>query len=264
MSGQVLTIKNLCYSYGPHFSLENINLSLSSGENIGLTGPNGSGKSTLLKLLIKILNPPGNSVFIGNTDIRQMKQNMLAKRISYLPQIPAPADEFTVEDIIRMGRYVHSFSGYSLKDNSVIEETMKRLSLYDMRKRRISGMSGGEFQRVLLARTLVQESEIILLDEPTNHLDMTNQINILTLLKEEQKLRPLSIISVFHDINLAFDFSDRIVLIKSGKTVNIDIPEKIAESPDLESVFSLEFTRMKNPLSGKPLVIPHPCHSNKI
>ena len=256
MREQVLEIKNLSYSYGPHFSLENISLSVSSGESIGLAGPNGSGKSTLLKLLIKILTPPENSVFIDNKDIRKMKQSDIAKRISYLPQIPAPADEFTVEDIIRMGRYVHSFSGYSLTDNAIIEQTMNKLSLTGMRNRRISGMSGGEFQRVLLARTLVQESQIILLDEPTNHLDMTNQINILNLLKEEQKISPLSIISVFHDINLAFNFSDRIILLQSGKIANVDTPEKIAESSALESVFKLEFTRMKNPNSGKPLVIP--------
>lgn len=256
MNNSVLNVKTLNFSYGSHFSLKNISFSLGRSENLGLIGPNGSGKSTVLKLLIHILTPPDDTVFIDGTDIKKMKQNMIAKRISYLPQIPAPPDEFTVEDIIRMGRYTHSFSGYSSRDNLVITETMKRLSLYKMRKRRISGMSGGEFQRVLLARTLVQESDIILLDEPTNHLDLTNQLAILGLLKEEQKHRPLGIISVFHDINLAFDFSDRIALMQSGKIICINSPNGIADSSSLETVYNLEFTRINNPHSDKPLVIP--------
>ncbi len=255
MSRSIISIKNLTWGYSNSFSLNDVSFSIPEDSRIGIMGPNGAGKSTIIKLILKILNPPKDSIFLEDIDIFNLRQPIIAKHISYVPQLPSSPEGFTTEEIIRMSRYVHG-SGFTKEDDRIIASVLKRLSLEEMRSRSVSSVSGGEFQRVLLARALAQQTELVILDEPTNHLDLTHTLNILDLLKQEQKQRSISILAVFHDINFALDFCDYIIILKEGSVITILPPEELLETTILEEVYNLGFTRIKNPVSSSPYVIP--------
>ena len=240
-----LEVKNLSWQYKKAFSLKNISFSIPAGSRTGIMGPNGAGKSTIIKLLLKILPPPAESVYLDGADIFRLAQKDIAKRMSYVPQLPVSPDGFTVEEIIRMSRYMYG-DGESGADTEIVERVMDNLNIREMRYGRVSELSGGEYQRVLLARALCQQTGLIILDEPTNHLDLSYQLGILDMLKKEQLRRELSVIAVFHDINFALEFCDRIVLIKDGEIMAIMPPEELARSGILSEAYGLDFRIIEN------------------
>jgi len=253
----MLKIQDLHWNYGGSFSMDSLNLTLESGSLTGIIGPNGSGKSTLIRLILNILTPPEHTIFLKGRDLRQLTPRDRARLASYVPQLSERADNFTVDQLLRMGRY-HLSGGYTPSDDSIIDEVLQRLSLVDFRFRPADQLSGGEFQRVLLARALVQQTELVILDEPTNHLDLTYQWDILQLLKEEQQSSGITLLAVFHDINLAMEFCDNILLMDQGQCKFFGTPHALLDENLLEQTFSMAFTRSSNELTGKPHLIPAP------
>jgi len=196
----------------------NINFKAERGESLCILGPNGSGKSTLLKSIARIIDYRG-LVLMNGGDIKALSRKELAKKIALLTQSAQVFFPYTVYETVSMGRYAYSQSilkNLSAEDRAVIEDILKKLDIWDSKDRMIDELSGGELQRVFLARTLAQNPNLILLDEPSNHLDLKHQIELLKFLKAWVKDNNKTLISVFHDLNLARLFGDTAIILNNG------------------------------------------------
>jgi len=237
-------VKNLSWAYGTNRVLNQISFDLSQGGFTGIIGPNGSGKTTLMKLLLGFLIPPEGEISLQNRPISRYSPKERARIISYVPQRPESYFSYTVEELITMGRYSH-LRGFGLltpEDRKVVEQIIVQLELSAMRKEPLDHLSGGELQRVLLGRALAQQAQCILLDEPTNHLDVRHQLDLLAHLRSI-KGEGVSIISIFHDINMALAYSDQIILLDRGSLLYSGPSQGLLDSGLLEKVFRVHFRR---------------------
>lgn len=234
-----LHIKNLKFAYNDKEILKNINLRFNTGYFYSVIGPNGSGKSTLLKNIAKIVSPEENSIMIDNKDITKMNKKDLSKIISVIPQEINIDYDFTVYDIVLMGRnpYKKFFQDFNTNDREIAQKYMKETNTWELRDKLITELSGGEKQRVIAARALAQEADIILLDEPTSHLDLQYQIEFLKIFRNLKKDK--IIIAVLHDLNLSSLFSDQIILINSGKIIDKGIPSEVISTKNIKDVYNL-------------------------
>ena len=234
-----LQIKNLKFAYNDKEILKNINLRFNTGYFYSVIGPNGSGKSTLLKNIAKIVSPEENSIMIDNKDITKMNKKELSKIISVIPQEINIDYDFTVYDIVLMGRnpYKNFFQDFNTNDREIAQKYMKETNTWELRDKLITELSGGEKQRVIAARALAQEADIILLDEPTSHLDLQYQIEFLKIFRNLKKDK--IIIAVLHDLNLSSLFSDQIILINSGKIIDKGIPSEVISTKNIKDVYNL-------------------------
>ncbi|MFA5105044.1 MAG: ABC transporter ATP-binding protein [Candidatus Margulisiibacteriota bacterium] len=210
---ELIKIEKLCAGYGRQDIIKDISLSADKGEFVALLGPNGGGKTTLLRAVLGLLKISSGSVFLSGEDAKKMTTKNKSKKLSFIPQVSSPLEGFSVEEIIAMGRNPHDTG--SEADLIAIDRSIEKVNLKNLRNTDVSRISGGEYQRVLIARALAQETDIMLLDEPTAHLDIKYRIETMRTLRalKAEKL----IIGVFHDIDLVKDFADRVVLMKSGK-----------------------------------------------
>ena len=210
-----LSVENLSFHYPDIPVLRNISFDLPSGDFLSLLGPNGSGKSTLLRLLDRILLPQSGTITLDGHPLNEFSRRELAKRIAYVPQDTLWVFPYTVLEVVLMGRspYVGRFGFENEQDLEIARETMHLTDIDHLADKLITGISGGERQRVLIARALSQQPQILLLDEPNAHLDISHQIEIFQILREQNELRNLTIVSVSHDLNLAAAFSKRTLLL---------------------------------------------------
>ncbi|GHV62928.1 iron ABC transporter [Spirochaetia bacterium] len=238
----MLEIKNLYAGYGGTDVIKNINLDANAGEILCIAGPNGCGKSTLLKTIARLL-PYRGSITVDGQDAASFTRKDLSKKIALLGQISQIYFPYTVYDTVSLGRYVHT-SGFlknlSAEDRNIIADTIERLELEDIQNRLITALSGGQLQRVFLARTLVQDPEIILLDEPTNHLDLKHQVELLQYLSAWVKEKNRIIVGVLHDLNLVHRFSDYTALMSDGKIVSHGKPEEVLNGAMLREVYGMD------------------------
>lgn len=238
-----LHVKGLCFGYQEKEILKDINLSIQKGEFVGILGPNGCGKSTLLKNLLKLLEPKSGIIHIENKKIDDYSLKDLAKILGFVPQRSSLTMPLLVEDILYMGRFCHlksSFAGYSKDDDRKIDEVMGLLNIEDFKKRVANSLSGGEFQRVLLARALVSEPKILLLDEPTSALDLNYAVEIMKLCQMLVKKLGLLCVMVLHDLNLASLFCDRLLMLKDGVICHKGTPRELFTSEILKEVYGLK------------------------
>ncbi len=254
----MIEIKNISLSYDKKFVLEDISLNLKEKSFIGIIGKNGVGKSTLLKAITGLLKPVNGNIFIDNEDIYQIKKNILAKKISFMPQSMQFDFSFNVKDFIMFGRYpyINMFKLASAEDFKVVNEIMDFTETTEFSKRNINELSGGEKQKVLLAQTLVQQTDIVCLDEPTSHLDIGSQATIFKLLKMLNEKYNKTIITTVHDLNLAGEFCSDVVLLNNKKVFNFGTAEKVLNYKDIEKIYNTKVVVKTNPVSNKPIVIP--------
>ena len=254
----MIKIEKVSLSYDKRTVLEDISLKFKEKSFIGIIGKNGTGKSTLLKAITGLLKPIKGNIFIDNEDIYKMKKNILAKKISFMPQTMQFDFSFNVKDFIMFGRYpyINMFKLASKDDFKVVEDIMSFTQTTEFAARNINELSGGEKQKVLLAQTLVQETDIIALDEPTSHLDIGSQANIFKLLKMLNEKYNKTIITTVHDLNLAGEFCSDIVLLDNKKVLNFGSAEKVLNYKDIEKVYNVNVVVHTNPVSKKPVVIP--------
>jgi len=215
----MLKIENLYAGYNGADVIFDINFKVERGESLCVLGPNGCGKSTLLKSIARIIEYRGNINMDGKS-ISYIPRKELAKKIALLNQSAQVFFPYTVYETVSMGRYAWSqgfLKNLSAEDKSIIKNILVKLEIYDIKDRMIDELSGGTLQRVFLARTLAQTSELILLDEPANHLDLKHQIELLSFLKSWVKENNKSLIGVFHDLNMARRFGDTAIVMKNGK-----------------------------------------------
>lgn len=238
--------------------LNNISLSFKKGKFYSIVGPNGSGKTTLLKNILKLLAVEKNTILIERNDVNKLNNNQLSKLISYVPQNTSIEFDFSVIDIVMMGRnpYLKRFQAETKKDYEIAEEAMKRTNIWNLKNRSINTLSGGERQRVIIARALTQSTDIILLDEPISQLDIHHQINIMKLLKELTEEMNITVITVIHDLNYAIQYSDYLLFLNNGKVFSFGYPEEVITKENLKEVYGMKFNIIKNSSNNKPIILP--------
>lgn len=212
----LLSVNNMEFSYKDRKILNGINFTVEKGDFISILGINGSGKSTLLKCINKILSYEKGSILLNDEDIKNIDNFKIAQKIAYVPQ-KFSVERSTVFDAILHGRRPYITWNVSKEDIEITENVMKLLNIESYALRYINELSGGELQKVVLARALVQDPEILLLDEPTSDLDLKNQYDVMNLLKKISKDKKITPIVVLHDINLALRYSNKFILLKNGK-----------------------------------------------
>lgn len=253
-----VSLNNLNWSFGNTHILKNISANIGENKFTCIIGPNGSGKSTLLKNILKILEPEENSIFVYNKDILNYKYKDLSKKIASVPQNTMIDYDFSVIDIVLMGRSPHlrRFQVEGEEDFKIARKAMEMTDTWHLRERSINTLSGGERQRVIIARALAQQSDILVLDEPISNLDIQHQINLLNITKELSINENITIIAVLHDLNFAIQYSDYLILIHEGKIVDEGLPEEVITHDNIKRVYDIDIHIMNNPITGKPHIIP--------
>jgi iron complex transport system ATP-binding protein len=206
-------------SYNHHPVVNKLSFSLQRGELVGLIGPNGCGKTTVIKALSRILVPQAGSIILDGKNLANINRAELARLVGVVPQNPSLPDTFTVTEVVLLGRNPHLglFRSESAKDIAIVWWAMDRTGIIDLAGRRMGQLSGGEKQRVTIARVLAQEPQTVLLDEPTANLDISHQIEVLDLIKSLCREKSLAALIAIHDLNMAAQYCDRLLLMNQGR-----------------------------------------------
>lgn len=253
----ILKINDIECSYGAVKVLDGLTFSVAGGSFTGIIGPNGSGKSTLLKSLSRVLKPARGSVLLDEEDLYRLDTREVAKKMAVVPQETAVNFSFMVKDIVLMGRSPHlgRFQREGEKDFAAARQAMELTNTLHLADRLITAVSGGERQRVIIAKALTQEPSIILLDEPTSHLDINHQVEILSLLKRLNREKGLTIIAVFHDLNLAAQYCDSLILMKKGSIYTVGEPAEVLTADNIKDVYGASVLIRKHPVTGRPSIL---------
>ena len=239
--------------------LNNVSLMIGSGEVLGILGPNGSGKSTLLKILMRILVPQQGTIEWFGQPPDAFSQADIARNVAFVPQETQQAFPFTIDEMVLMGRYPHHGRTWGLgwegsHDRAVAMQAMRDLDVAHLGTRLITNVSGGERQRAVIARALAQEPEVLLLDEPTAFLDLHHQLDITRIIRRLNRERGLTVVLVSHDLNLASQYCDRVLLLREGEIVTEGSPEEVIATASLEPVYGCSVLVDQHPQSGRPRV----------
>ena len=253
----MIHIKNLRAGYPDKIIFKNLDLSFSPKEFVSIIGPNGSGKSTLLKLITGFLPKEKGEIEISGKQVEKWEAQELAKLITYIPQENFIQYNFTVEEIILMGRYpfITIWQDYSRSDKAIVEQIINELGLHELRHKYINQLSGGEKQRTLIGRAIAQDTQYILLDETFSNLDINHQIETLNILKTLHREKGKSIIMVSHNINLSANYSQRLIAIKEGEVVADGTPLEVITTDNLYKLFNIKLGVVTNPITLQPNII---------
>jgi iron complex transport system ATP-binding protein len=248
----ILELEGVRFSYGREPVLKQVSFRAARGQVVAILGKNGSGKSTLLRTIHRILMPQGGSVCVEGRDLKRLRPLEIARLMGYLPQ-KSPDASFTVYDAVLLGRSPHFRWGVTKGDEEVVLKVLRLLNLERQALRNVQELSGGELQKVFIARALAQEPKILLLDEPINHLDMKNQIAVMETLRGVTVDLHIVSLVVLHDINSALRFADRFLLIKSGEVIAFGGPEVITPA-SVREIYNLDV--LVTQVEGVPVVVP--------
>ena len=244
-----LNVKNLTYGVSDLRILNGIDASVDSGEFVGMIGPNGCGKSTMLKCIYRELSPNDGVIELGGRNIRIFSNRELAKEMSVMIQENHVEFEMSVMDMVLLGRYAHKkiFSGTDQNDRKIARESLQKVGMLEYENRSFLHLSGGEKQRILIARALAQKADFIILDEPTNHLDIKYQYQIMNVLKKEKS----TVFSSVHDLNIAAQYCDKILLLYQGRVVDCGTPEQVITENNIRKYFGVNAQVTINSISRK-------------
>jgi len=253
-----LEVKELTTGYGEKEVLKNISFDLKSGEMLGIIGPNGSGKSTLIKAITGIIPIWSGEVNYDKKNINELHRRERARIIGVVPQDTFINFPFTSWEVVMMGRnpYLGRFENPKQKDDLAVKEAMKATKTLRFKDRSVRELSGGELQRVVVARALAQEPELIFLDEATSHLDIGHKLETMDLMKDRVKQRNIGVLSIHHNLNLAARYCDNIVLLDEGKVHAKGSPKKVLTRAHLRAVYGIEAEVDENPRDGSLYVTP--------
>ena len=244
-----LQTKNLTFSYGEKEAIKNVSLHVNEGEFVGLIGPNGSGKSTILKNIYRGLLPDSGTITLDGENLLTMPYKKSALKMAVVGQENEVPFDFLVEEIVAMGRSPHKklFDIDSPHDKEIVHHALEHLGMENMAKRSYLHLSGGEKQRVLIARGIAQESDFFILDEPTNQLDISYQMQIFDFIKRLN----VTVLSAIQDLNMAALYCDRIYILKDGMIVLHGTPEEILTPENIFNIYGVRSSVEKHPVTGK-------------
>ncbi|MGO8988557.1 MAG: ABC transporter ATP-binding protein [bacterium] len=247
---------SISFRYHEAWVLQEVSFRVEKGEFIGVIGPNGSGKTTLLKLLYRLLGPQRGEILFELVPMKKMDRRDIAKRIAVVAQETQLLFPFSVLETVLMGRspYLGRLLFESEKDLEIARKAMERTKILPFSERPVEELSGGERKRVFIARALAQEPEVILLDEPTANLDIQHQIDFLDLILTLNRDRGLTIVMASHDMNIASEFCDRLILLQEGRIYQMGTPEEVVTKENIESVYGCEVWIDQHPVSGMPRI----------
>lgn len=252
----LLKIDSLWGGYHQELVVKDVSLKVNKGDFLGVIGPNGSGKTTLLRLVSRVLPPQKGSIYFEGKEITGISQNDFCRKAAFVTQNTGINFSFTVLEIVLLGRIPHlrRLQAETKKDIAIAEDALKITDAYHLREKRIDEISAGERQRVIIAKALAQEPQLLFLDEPTAHLDIGHQIQVLDLLKKLNRKNSLTIVMVLHDLNLTSEYCNRIALFNEGKIFKEGTPEEVLTYQNIEAVYKTVVVVNKNPINSKPYV----------
>ncbi len=254
----MLNIRNVSGGYAGETVLKDISFDVKTGELFGILGPNGSGKTTLLKILSGILPVRNGEIFLKGKRLQDYSSKQLAQLVAVLSQHSSQSFSYTVKETVSLGRYAHQkgwFQAWSKDDEEIVQRVMLQTGIHKLQNKNLLELSGGEQQRVFLAQALAQEPEILLLDEPTNHLDLSYQKDLLDLLKNWTKETGLTVISIFHDLNLAGLYCDKLLLLEKGTIHFQHVPNEVLKEDRIRSVFHTSIKKHPHPRVAAPQIV---------
>ncbi len=249
-------LHNVYFSYGKREVLQNLNFIIHPGEVLGIIGPNGSGKTTLLKILGGFFKPSKGVVWLGEKNLSGISSKQMARNVAVVPQEHSLVFPYTVMEVVLMGRYPH-LDGWTFEGKEEIRiarQAMGRMDIEHLRHRFFFELSGGEKQRVIIARALTQQPQILLLDEPSTFLDLHHQVGILRMLNGLNVKTGLTIVMISHDLNMASQFCQRLLLLNEGKVSVIGNPEEVLTAEKIREIYRCEVEIDRHLTSGKPRV----------
>jgi iron complex transport system ATP-binding protein len=252
-----LRLDNVSLGYGKRIVLHNVTLEAKPGEMLGIIGPNGSGKSTLIRGITRLIQPSCGKIFLDGSDISSINRQKLAQLVAVVPQNPTLPEPFTALEVVLMGRTPHlgllRYEGK--KDLAIVKGVMEATQTLAFAERRVGELSGGERQRLTIARALAQEPKIILMDEPTANLDINFQIETLDLARQLCLKQKLIVVVTLHDLNLASQYCDRLVLLSDGKIYCQGIPETVINAQTIKDVYGAEVYVYPHPVNKLPATL---------
>ncbi|NLN77584.1 MAG: ABC transporter ATP-binding protein [Armatimonadetes bacterium] len=250
-------IDNLHAGYGGVQVLFGVSFDLKPSEFAGIIGPNGCGKTTLLRSMTRVLAPLSGTVTLDGSNIYDISSRDFARRVAVVPQDTLAAFDFTVLEIVLMGRspWLGRFALEARRDIDLAIDALERTGTQHLKGRKINELSGGERQRVMIARALAQQPEVLLLDEPTSHLDISFQFEIMDLIKTLNRERKMTVLAVLHDLNLAGQYCDRLLMIGQGRVQADGSAEDVITSDNIRKVYGTEVWVRKHPTTSRPYVI---------
>ncbi|BBO82282.1 ABC transporter ATP-binding protein [Desulfosarcina ovata] len=248
----ILSVANLNFAYNSHPVLDAVTFSVEKGQLLAILGVNGAGKSTLLKCLNRILRPQAGAIFLAGEDLLGLSQNAIARRVGYVPQ-QHEQQRLTVYEVVLLGRRPHMGLSAGKTDYAVVEAVLARMGLSAMALRHVDDLSGGEVQKVMIARALAQSPQILLLDEPTSNLDLKNQMEVMRLVRNVVDVEGLTAVMAIHDLNLALRFADHFLLVKDHRIHRLAARDEL-DAETIEQVYGLPVTMQT--VAGQRVVVP--------
>ncbi|MEH6973701.1 ABC transporter ATP-binding protein [Bacillus sp. JJ675] len=262
----MLDVRNLSGGYGRKAVVKRVDFSVAKGEFFGILGPNGSGKTTLLHLINGTLKPSAGSVHLAGKPVESYPPKALARMMASLPQKTDQAFSFTVKETVLFGRYPYQkglFRQSDERDEQIADQMMKETGVLRFAGQSIHELSGGEQQRVYLAQALAQEPDLLLLDEPTNFLDLSYQKQLLDLIKSLTVEKGLTVIGIFHDLNLAGLYCDRLLMMKNGEIKALDVPGRVIREQTVNDVYETAVSHLVHPHRPNPQITIEPERAGK-
>jgi iron complex transport system ATP-binding protein len=252
----MIEVHSVSFRYHEDWVLQDVSFRVEKGEFVGVIGPNGSGKTTLLKILYRLLSPQKGEILFELVPMKRMDRTDIAKRIAVVAQETHLLFPFSVLETVLMGRSPHlgHLMFESEKDVEITKKAMEWTKMLPFSERSMDELSGGERKRVFIARALAQEPEVILLDEPTANLDIHHQMDFLDLILTLNRERGLTIVMASHDMNIASEFCDRLILLQGGGIYKIGTPDEVITQENIEKVYGCEVWVDRNPFSGMPRI----------
>ncbi|WP_251554287.1 ABC transporter ATP-binding protein [Neobacillus muris] len=244
-----LKVENLDFSYAESSVIQDICLHVENGEFVGIIGPNGSGKSTVLKNIYRVLKPDGGAVLLDGENIFKMSSKKTAAVMGVVGQENTIPFDFKVEEIVAMGRSPHKklFDADTKADREIVADALRETGMEEMAKKSYLQLSGGEKQRVIIARVLAQQTNLLLLDEPTNHLDIHYQLQMFDLIKG----LGVTVLAAIHDLNIAALYCDRLYVLKEGRLWASGTPEEILTPSLMTEVYGIHADVIIHPVTNK-------------
>ncbi|RPJ40832.1 MAG: heme ABC transporter ATP-binding protein [Chloroflexi bacterium] len=254
----MLKIDSLTVAYSDKVVLRDISFEVASGEILALIGPNGAGKSTLIRAATGVVPVKAGRVSVDGQDLTDLSPAQRARILAVVPQARQLGGAFSVEQAVMMGRtpYLNWLGQEGEADKAAVRLALEQTCLESFADRQIAKLSGGEQQRVLLARALAQSTPVLLLDEPTNHLDLQHQTNLLSLVKNLAKKKQLAVLMALHDLNLVSFFADKVALLVDGELRYLGTPQEVIRAEYISAAYRTPVEVVPHPVTGAPIIFP--------